>query len=42
MVILTHEEHAQVKIPQGNWEIRIQHESKPKGWRHNSWRDVTD
>ena len=32
--ILTHEEHAQVTIPQGNWEIRIQREYKPEGWRY--------
>ncbi len=35
--ILTHEEHAQVNIPQGNWEIRIQREYDPNGWR-----DVAD
>jgi hypothetical protein len=32
--ILTHEEHAQVTIPQGNWEIRIQREYEPEGWRY--------
>jgi hypothetical protein len=32
--ILTHEEHAQVTIPQGSWEIRIQREYDPKGWRY--------
>jgi hypothetical protein len=32
--ILTHEEHAQVTIPQGNWEIRIQREYAPDGWRY--------
>lgn len=40
--ILTHEEHAQVTIPQGNWEIRIQREYSPvsvaslsgEGWRY--------
>jgi hypothetical protein len=32
--ILTHEEHAQVTIPQGNWEIRIQREYVPEGWRY--------
>ena len=32
--ILTHEEHAQVNIPQGNWEIRIQREYVPEGWRY--------
>lgn len=29
--ILSHEEHAQVIIPQGNWEIRIQREYAPEG-----------
>jgi hypothetical protein len=32
--MLTHEEHAQVTIPQGNWEIRIQREYAPEGWRY--------
>jgi hypothetical protein len=32
--ILTHKEHAQVTIPQGNWEIRIQREYAPEGWRY--------
>lgn len=32
--ILTHEEHAQITIPQGNWEIRIQREYSPEGWRY--------
>jgi hypothetical protein len=32
--ILTHEEHAQVTIPQGNWKIRIQREYEPEGWRY--------
>ena len=32
--ILTHEEHAQVTIPQGNWEIRIQREYESEGWRY--------
>jgi hypothetical protein len=32
--LLTHEEHAEVKIPQGNWEIRIQREYVPEGWRY--------
>jgi hypothetical protein len=30
--LLTHEEHAQVNIPHGNWEIRIQREYTPEGW----------
>ena len=32
--ILTHEEHAEVTIPQGNWKIRIQREYVPEGWRY--------
>jgi hypothetical protein len=32
--ILTHEEHAAVTIPQGDWEIRIQREYSPAGWRY--------
>jgi hypothetical protein len=32
--ILTHEEHAAVNIPQGDWEIRIQREYSPEGWRY--------
>ena len=32
--ILTHEEHAEVTIPQGNWEIKIQREYSPEGWRY--------
>jgi hypothetical protein len=32
--ILTHEEHAEVTIPQGNWEIRTQREYSPGGWRY--------
>lgn len=32
--ILTHEEHDRVTIPQGNWEIRIQREYEPEGWRY--------
>jgi hypothetical protein len=31
---LTHEEHAAVTIPHGNWEIRIQREYSPEGWRY--------
>ena len=37
--ILTHEEHAEVTIPQGNWEIRIQREYDGES---ESWRDVCD
>jgi hypothetical protein len=32
--ILTHEEHAAVTIPKGMWEIRIQREYSPEGWRY--------
>lgn len=32
--LLTHEEHAPVNIPQGNWQIRIQREYEPEGWRY--------
>ena len=32
--ILTHEEHAEVTIPQGNWKIQIQREYEFEGWRH--------
>ena len=31
---LTHEEHKPVKIPQGNWIVRIQREYEPMGWRY--------
>jgi hypothetical protein len=31
--ILTHEEHAEITIPQGDWEIKIQREYSPEGWR---------
>ncbi|MBD2186307.1 hypothetical protein H6S82_19085 [Planktothrix sp. FACHB-1355] len=32
--ILTHEEHKQISIPQGNWMVRIQREYEPAGWRY--------
>lgn len=32
--LLTHEEHAPVAIPTGDWEIRIQKEYEPEGWRN--------
>ncbi|MBE9229807.1 hypothetical protein IQ264_30855 [Phormidium sp. LEGE 05292] len=32
--LLTHEEHKQIAIPQGNWTIRIQREYEPEGWRY--------
>jgi hypothetical protein len=31
---LTHEEHNAIKIPQGNWMVRIQREYEPEGWRY--------
>ncbi|MBD0344962.1 MAG: hypothetical protein ICV63_09125 [Coleofasciculus sp. Co-bin14] len=31
---LTHEEHKAIKIPQGNWMVRIQREYEPEGWRY--------
>ena len=31
---LTHEEHNQIQIPQGNWMVRIQREYEPQGWRY--------
>ncbi|MCM1983291.1 hypothetical protein [Lyngbya confervoides] len=31
---LTHEEHDQVTIPQGDWAVRIQREYEPDGWRY--------
>jgi hypothetical protein len=31
---LTHEEHKAIKIPQGNWMVRIQREYQPEGWRY--------
>ncbi len=31
---LTHEEHHQIEIPQGNWMVRIQREYEPEGWRY--------
>ena len=33
-VLLTHEEHKAISIPQGNWTIRIQREYEPEGWRY--------
>jgi hypothetical protein len=32
--ILIHEEHAEVTIPKGNWEIHIQREYPSGGWRY--------
>lgn len=32
--LLSHEEHKQIQIPQGDWMVRIQREYEPKGWRY--------
>lgn len=32
--LLTHEEHNEVKVPQGLWMVRIQREYEPAGWRY--------
>ena len=32
--LLTHEEHNPITIPQGNWQIRLQREYEPEGWRY--------
>lgn len=32
--ILTHEEHKEIAIPQGEWMVRIQREYEPEGWRY--------
>ena len=31
---LTHEEHKQIQVPQGEWMVRIQREYEPEGWRY--------
>ena len=31
--LLTHEEHQSIAIPQGDWQVRIQREYEPQGWR---------
>jgi hypothetical protein len=31
---LTHEEHKQIKVPQGDWMVAIQREYEPMGWRY--------
>lgn len=33
-VMLTHEEHQSIAIPQGTWIIRIQREYEPEGWHY--------
>jgi hypothetical protein len=46
--LLTHEEHAQISVPKGDWQILIQREYSPqqKRYRHehapHKWRDVVD
>lgn len=30
---LTHEEHAQIDVPEGTWEVQIQREYMPQSWR---------
>jgi len=32
--LLTHEEHKPITIPQGDWQVRIQREYEPQGWRY--------
>ena len=32
--LLTHEEHKEIKLPKGNYEIKIQCEYEPRGWRN--------
>jgi len=32
--LLTHEEHHPITIPQGDWQVRIQREYEPQGWRY--------
>lgn len=32
--LLTHEEHHSIAIPQGDWQVRIQREYEPNGWRY--------
>jgi len=31
---LTHEEHNALLIPQGTWQVQIQREYEPEGWRY--------
>ena len=31
---LTHEEHHRIDVPKGDYEIRIQREYEPDGWRY--------
>ena len=32
-VAVVHEEHGPVTLTEGNWEVRIQNEYQPDGWR---------
>lgn len=32
--LLTHEEHGPVSLPKGTYEVRIQREHEPDGWRN--------
>jgi hypothetical protein len=32
--VLTHEEHKKIELPKGNYEIKIQREYEPQGWRN--------
>jgi hypothetical protein len=38
---LTHEEHKEIKLPKGNYEIQIQREYSPDAWE-NGFRKVKD
>ncbi|AKG21861.1 hypothetical protein [Calothrix sp. 336/3] len=32
--VLIHEEHAAIPIPHGTWQVQIQREYQPEGWRY--------
>lgn len=32
--LLTHEEHHPIELPKGDYEIKIQREYEPEGWRY--------
>lgn len=34
VALLSHEEHREIQIPQGNWMVRIQREYEPEGWKY--------
>ncbi len=38
--LLTHEEHQEVSVPQGNWMVRIQREYEPQ--RTGRWSFIVD